>query len=334
MSYTDLYLPALPQELRAMAETDAMTRLAHVGMHCGCEYTAYPLYISSVPYSRLTHSLGVAALVWRFTGSLAQSAAGLLHDVATPVFAHVVDFLHGDHLRQESTESRTRAMIAASEELMRLLAQCGLTLDDVADYHRYPIADNDSPRLSADRLEYTLGNARLVFHEPEDALHALVDDLFIGENEDGAAELSFFHDAAAEYFTRLALRQSRWFVSDDDRFAMQYLADLLRDAQRRGVLTEDALYRTEPPVIARLLADEALAARWNAFRRITGTQSGKTPPDGVYAVRVAAKKRSIDPLVQTPDGLRRFSALSADYAAQLAVFRADEFDRFVWGVEA
>ena len=32
------------------------------------------------------------------------------------------------------------------------------TTEDVADYHRYPIADNDSPRLAADRLEYTLGN--------------------------------------------------------------------------------------------------------------------------------------------------------------------------------
>ena len=28
----------------------------------------------------------------------------------------------------------------------------------MADYHIYPIADNDTPMLSADRLEYTLSN--------------------------------------------------------------------------------------------------------------------------------------------------------------------------------
>ena len=40
--------------------------------------------------------------------------------------------------------------------------------------------------------------------------------------------------------------------------------------------------------------------------------------------------RSIDPLVQMNDGLRRFTAVSADYAAKLAAFRADDFDRWVW----
>ena len=102
-----------------MAETPAIRRLQRVGMHCGCEYTAYPIYRDAVaPYSRHTHSLGTAAIVWHFTHDLKQAAAGLLHDIATPAFAHVVDFLNGDHLRQESTEDHTRAMIASSPSSM------------------------------------------------------------------------------------------------------------------------------------------------------------------------------------------------------------------------
>ena len=184
--YTDIYTSSLPRELLAMAETPVMQRLSHIGMHCGCEYTAYPIYRDALaPYSRYTHTLGTAAIVWHFTHDLKQAVAGLLHDIATPAFAHVVDFLNGDHLRQESTESRTRAMLASSPELMALLDKSGLTIDDVDDYHRYPIADNDSPRLSADRLEYTLGNAHLVFHCPKEKLKRIFDDLFIGKNEDG-----------------------------------------------------------------------------------------------------------------------------------------------------
>ena len=99
--YTDLYASDLPHALRAMAESKAMQRLALVGMHCGCEYTAYPVYArAAAPYSRLTHSRGVAAIVWHFTHALDQAAAGLMHDIATPAFAHAVDFLNGDHLRQ------------------------------------------------------------------------------------------------------------------------------------------------------------------------------------------------------------------------------------------
>lgn len=329
--YTDLYASDLPRALRAMAESKAMQRLALVGMHCGCEYTAYPVYArAAAPYSRLTHSRGVAAIVWHFTHALDQAAAGLMHDIATPAFAHAVDFLNGDHLRQESTEDRTRAMIAASDELMAILAENSLSLDAVADYHRYPIADNDSPRLSADRLEYTLGNAHLVFRCPEETIKAIYDDLFIGENEDGESELCFAHALQADAFTRLALQQSRWFVSDEDRFSMQALADLLHEAQRRGVLTMDDLYTDENLVVARLLSDPISAAYWRDYRRIRGTKSGKTRPENVYAVKVRAKKRSIDPLVQTKEGLKRFTAIRTDYAARLAAFRADDFDRWVW----
>ena len=109
-------------------------------------------------------------------------------------------------------------------------------------------------------------------------------------------------------------------------------ADLLRDALNAGALTIDDLYTDEETVITRLLAVPALAARWQDYRRITGTVSTAHRPEGVYAVRVAAKKRSIDPLVRTGSGLRRYTALSATYAAQLAAFRADGFDRWVQAV--
>ena len=111
---------------------------------------------------------------------------------------------------------------------------------------------------------------------------------------------------------------------------MQALADLLRDALSRGLLTTDDLYTDENLVVARLLSDPISAAYWRDYRRIRGTKSGKTRPENVYAVKVRAKKRSIDPLVQTKEGLKRFTAISTDYAARLAAFRADDFDRWVW----
>lgn len=41
---------------------------------------------------------------------------------------------------------------------MKLLNRDNIKLEEVIDYHIYPIADNDSPKLSADRLEYTLSD--------------------------------------------------------------------------------------------------------------------------------------------------------------------------------
>ena len=262
-----LYHPEIPEFLRRLAETPPMARLRQVGMNCGCEYTSFPRFAGWAPYSRFDHSVGVGLIVWHFTGDLRQSAAGLLHDAATPAFAHVVDFLHGDHLHQESTEARTAELIETSPELQVLLGEYGLATEDVADYHRYPIADNDSPQLSADRLEYTLGDLRCYGFAGADALRAFYQDLTVWRDESGRPELAFRTLETACAFTEASLQTARVYVADEDRFAMQALADLLRDAVNRQVLTEDDLYRTEPFVIQKLEADPASARRWRRFRR-------------------------------------------------------------------
>ena len=198
------------------------------------------------------------------------------------------------------------------------------------DYHRYPIADNDSPRLSSDRLEYTLGNAYRVFGASLDEISAVYENLMILESEHGLPELSFRDLAAAQVFSKWSLQQSHWFVSDDDRFFMQALSDLLRLALQEGVLSRDDLWRTEPEVIAKLEADARMKAYWSRYRRVTGTASGQTPPEDTYAVKIRAKKRCIDPLVRTGSCAKRLTELDESFAAQLRTFLQDEFDRYVW----
>lgn len=313
------YFSPIPAFLRRLAETPPMERLKGIGMNCGCEYTAFPRFQGLQVYSRFDHSLGVALLVWRFTGSEAQAAAGLLHDVATPVFAHVVDFLRGDHLTQEATEDGTREMIDASPALQAALHAQGLSTQDVCDYHRYPIADNDSPRLSADRLEYTLGNSvNYGFWTSRDAA-ACCNDLAVTENEEGQPELAFRTAEMGERFARVALRCAEIYVAGDDRLAMQLLAELLGRNIRTGVLTPDDLYTTEAQVIAKLCADPDGARQWADFRRLHRVVSRSAPGSTGIWRRVPAKKRFIDPLVQ---GRGRVSTLCAAFRLQKEEFLA------------
>ena len=39
---------------------------------------------------------------------------------------------------------------------MQLLSRDNIKVEEVCDYHKYPIADNDTPMLSSDRLEYII----------------------------------------------------------------------------------------------------------------------------------------------------------------------------------
>ena len=84
-----LYHPEIPLFLEKFSCMSSVMRLRDVGMNCGCEYTAFPRFAEIGRYSRYEHSLGVALIVWHFTGRQDQALAGLFHDLATPVFAQV-----------------------------------------------------------------------------------------------------------------------------------------------------------------------------------------------------------------------------------------------------
>ena len=328
MDLSKLYASELPDFLRDASQTDALRRLRGVGMNCGCEYTNFLRFRALAPYSRFDHSLGVALIVWQHTHDKKQAMAGLLHDVATPVFAHVVDFLKGDYLTQEATEAGTEATIRASRELCAVLDKYGLTVDEVRDYHVYPIADNDPPRLSADRLEYSLGNMRNYGFADHRTVEALYRDIIVGENEFGETELVFTHLERASAFAALALECGKVYVCDEDRYAMQRLAEVLADALQAGVIAADDLGTTEPQIIKKLTADKMLAQSWCAFRALHATEiADDAQPDGAWR-KIYAKKRYIDPFVS---GQGRVSALDADFAAALDAFRTHRQDYWVRG---
>lgn len=314
-----IYHDTVPELLTELANTPPMQRLKQVGMNCGCEYTAFPRFRRGRGYNRYLHSLGVGRIVWHFTGDPAQAAAGLLHDVATPTFAHVVDFLRGDYRTQEATEAGTEARIADSPEIQTVLARYGLSTAAVADYHLYPIADNDSPRLSADRLEYTLGNALNFGFLTAPQIRELYGDLTVFPNEDGQPELCFRSADLALRFARTALACSMVYVSDEDRYSMQALCELLGEAVTAGVLRETDLYGTEPELIAKLTASP-LALKWSQYCSLSKTFRAEVVPDDRPWRRIPAKKRRIDPLVVH---CGRASSLDPAFCSSLKDFLAD-----------
>ena len=326
MQIQRIYHDRLPGFLAELCRAPEMQRLRDVGMNCGCEYTSFPLFRDLGRYTRYDHSLSAALIVWHFTGDMAQAVAALFHDIATPVFAHVIDFMRGDHLMQQVTEEGTEAMLRGSGQIMAGLDALGLSLDEVSDYHRYPVADNDTPRLSADRLEYTLGNLENYGFQSPDVLKRCYDDLRVTASEDGAPELAFGDEAVALSFAMDALRCSRVYVSGPDRYAMQILSELTADAIKKGVLSPDDLYGTEAAVIAKFLADDGTRRRWLRYRALH--EMVTDPPLAPEQDRrvVPAKRRYIDPLVE---GRGRLSALSPAFAHAVAAFLSQDQGRWI-----
>jgi HD superfamily phosphohydrolase len=271
-------------------------------------------------------------IVWNFTHDIRQAIAGLLHDIATPVFAHTIDFLQGDHLTQESTEDKTLLFIESSREITDLLKQHHIRIEDVSDYHKYPIADNDTPMLSADRLEYTIGNGFCLYNMELRTLNGIYKDLTVAQNENGTEELCFQSADTAKKFTEISLRNSRFFVSDEDRFSMQYLADVIRCALDNGTLVPDDLYLTEKEVIKKLKEDKKLSIMWMDYTDISTVAASAKKPENQYCVNVSAKKRYIDPLVLMGNTTKRLTEIDIGIRDQIHSFLNTDFNKWIYTV--
>lgn len=329
MDIWNIYHQSVPGWLLPFLEVPEMQRLKDVGMNCGCEYTALPPLRKIHSYSRWDHSVGTALIVWHFTEDPQQTLSALFHDISTPAFAHAVDFLRGDHQTQESTEAGTLEMIRSSLSIRSLLCPLGLTVEDVGDYHRFSIADNASPRLCADRLEYSCGNIlQFGFASPSE-VRSIVEDLAVGKNEDGEEELMFRSMDTAVSFARLSMQCSHVYVSDGDRCAMQALADLLRDALQDDLISMEDLYTTESRVISALTASSRNRTRWEQFCSLSAVLCSDQPDKNEGWRIIPSKKRYIDPFVLH---FGRVSSLDAGFALQVRQFLEQSLDYWVRGI--
>ena len=232
-------------------------------------------------------------------------------------------------MRQEATEEGTLTAILASPELRAALNRAGIKPVEVGDYHRFPVADNDRPRLSADRLEYTLSNMlNFGFASRTDA-EMFYNDILLGTNEDGATELSFRSEPTALAFSRVALRLSRLYESPEDRYAMEMLSGVLRESLALGVLREADLDTTEPLVIQKLLSYPRTAALWRHYTALSAVRAVESPRGDGPWLQLQVKRRYIDPLVM---GRGRLSQSCPEFGAELRAYLAEDLKEWLCGV--
>lgn len=314
----------LPPELEEAFLSPEMQRLGNVGMHCGCEYTSFPIFKHLEPYSRLTHSYGVASIIYHFTGDLKMTLSGAFHDIATPCFSHVIDFLHHDHIHQDSTEEGTKEIIGKSLEIQKLLQKCHISTEEVADYHRYPIADNDTPKLSSDRLEYTLSNMVNFRFASKEEVQFLYDDIRVGYNEFGEEELMFGSLETASRFGMLCLKTSSVYICAEDRFSMECLSELIRFAIKQGYMIERDLYLDEKALLKKLSIHPEFISLWQTYcsQDVVDTSSIEKP---LYR-KIPAKLRYINPFIE---GKGRLSRLDPTFASSLQAFLSNDFSSYL-----
>lgn len=295
LDYFKMLESDFPEWLVDYINTKELLNQQYISVTCGTIYS--DLFESHYFFSSLDHSIAVALIIWHFTHDKKQTLSGLFHDIATPVFKHCVDFLNGDYMTQESTEDLTTEIISNSTEIMQLLKRDNIKLDEINDYHKYPIADNDTPQLSSDRLEYSLSNAYLTYSILDlEEIREIYSDIEVQINEDKIDELGFKTEEIAKKFVKVTSRLSVIYREDRTRYSMQFLADIIKRLNEENKIKLEDLYTLKEKEIIDIIENSKYSEIFNIWKNSKKVKTTKQEPNNVYFVHHGAKVRYIDPL--------------------------------------
>ena len=325
LDYFNMLEPNFPEWLNDYIETKELLKQRYISVTCGKIYSN--LFEIDFFFSSLDHSVAVALIVWHFTHDKKQTLSGLFHDIATPVFKHCVDFLNGDYMTQESTEDLTSKIIGSSKEIMDLLKRDNIKLEEVDDYHIYPVADNDTPKLSADRLEYSLSNALLTYKLSNiDDIKKIYNDVILDKDEEGTLELSFKSKATALEFVKITSKLSIIYRDDKTRYSMQLIADIIKKLNEDGLITKADLYNMKESEVIEIIENSKYKDIFNIWKNAKNIKASKEKPENVYFVHHGAKIRYIDPLVNK----RRISSISKEAKEEIDKNLSYDMNNYVY----
>lgn len=287
-------LGPIPKFLEKYLSLRILTRLKKVGYFCGMDYASEHVYLFEYKISRYEHSLTTALLTWKFTKSKKQTLAALFHDVSTPCFSHVIDYMNKDYENQESTEEKTESILRNSKKLKELLKEDKLTIEDILDFKKYTIVDNHRPKLCADRIDgiilTSLGWTKTLTMAE---VPSILDDIQVMINEDKEKELGVKSNEIANKLCDLNREIDIICHSNEDNYMMELLAEITKYAIDKEYITYDNLYEYNEDKLIKLLysiEDTALKILLNLFKTVTLEEISikEIPP---------VKRRYINPLV-------------------------------------
>ncbi len=262
----------IPDFLNKYLKVDILVRLKDIGYFCGMDYASKDIYDFKYLISRYDHSLSTALLTWRYSKDKKQTIAALFHDISTPCFSHVIDYMNKDYANQESTEDKTEEILNSSSTLSEILADDNLSIKDLVNYKNYPIVDNKRPKLCADRLDGIILTS-LAWTKDLDInyIPTILNNIKVYPNELNKPELGFKNKQVAIIVNELNHNINIFCHSKEDNYMMNLLADLTNYCIRNNYITYDELYTKTEKELYKLFStikDEDFKYLYHQFKTI------------------------------------------------------------------
>lgn len=291
------------------------------GQFCGVENTK--LFHPRCKYNRLDHSMNCAGIIWRLTQDKKRTLCALCHDLSTVSFAHTIDFLLKDTMNQNSAESLIdmKKILQESVKFQEYLEEDGIALEELEDIvnpESDSLVDIERPGLCVDRLEGIISTNYIWLNICSlDEVRRAVNNLTICKNNQGKEEIGFKDLDQGKLFFNRILFYAYALQSKEDKYSMQFIADLLEIAMKDGLLKIEDLYTLEEEQIVVLLKDNYEI--WKEFTSLDKIESSNLCPNGYY-VETGVKKRYAIPLVKIGNESVRITDIDTECNDKLQEF--------------
>lgn len=287
------YICEIPSFLKKYLKVDIFLRLKNVSYFCGMDFASKDVYNFKYPISRYDHSISTALITWKFTHDKAVTVAALFHDVSTPCFSHVIDYMNGDYIEQASTEEKTAEIICSSDELRKCLEKDKIAIEDVIKFDKYSIVDNRRPKLCADRFDgITLPSFSWTGLLDVEDSKEMVEDLELYINEEGEKEIGFKHMDIAKKALFHSDKVNEYCHTEFDSYMMMLLANLTKFAISNHLITYNDLYKLDEKTLANMYDNydnSEFQEMWIKFKTIKKKDIPKTV--------LESKNKVLNPLV-------------------------------------
>lgn len=284
----------MPLFLRKYFECPSLVRLMRIGYFCGMDFASKSVYDFSEYISRFAHSLTTSLLTYKVTKDKTMTVAALFHDVATPCFSHVIDYMNEDYEKQESTEELTEDIIKSDKYLLKCLKEDNIDVDDIINFKKFSIVDNDRPKCCADRLDgVILTGIGWTKNITKDDIKKIINDVRVFKNEDNEDEIGFNNRDVVSKIIDVSKSIDLYCHTNEDNYMMQLLATITKLSIERGYITYDDLFSlNEIELFNRLKnsKDKELLDKISLFENINTDSIPKTELPNV-------KVRVLTPLV-------------------------------------
>lgn len=240
---TLLGYPNIPEFLNKYLTLSSLNRLKEVGYFCGMDYASSNIYNFKEYISRYMHSLSTSLLVYYLTKDKRYTLQALFHDISTPVFSHVIDYMNKDYIYQETTEEFTELILKSDKKLLEYLELDKIPLDNLVNFKFSTIVDSPRPKMCADRLDGIILNGSYwtkTLNEKDIFNIIKSTELYI--NEESIPEIGFNNITAYNKVVETNDLTNIEMHSNYDNYMMELLANITRHLINKEYIKYEDLY--------------------------------------------------------------------------------------------